>query len=736
MPPVSDPSLSRRDFLFYGGGVLAGITLGGLGRRRLARADERAAAWHGRGVESWATSVCRECPAACGIRVRLIDEAPVKLEGNPLCPLSRGRLCAKGQAALESYYDPDRLLGPARRVGKRGEGQWERITWEEAVAVLASRLREARGRDLALALAAEEQGPLADAWTRFWAAAGARVAWMPAATASRLGPAFRALTGASANPLFDLEHASYVLSFGAPLAEDWLSGVWAQRSYGRFRRGSSTRGRLVQIEARRSLTARKADEWLAVHSERQAVLAYGMAYVLLRENRVDRAFLDELGGDLAAFEREVIAHYTPDDVASATGVPVVTVLRLARELAASPKPLVAVAADASRSLVDAVFALNAIVGAFDRPGGIVSSPRSPSPESEDATAALRDVAAHRFRPTLLAFRDASALRSLGSPRDLGTALRPTDLVVSFSPFLDEAAAIADLLMPMHTALESWHATLPAEAAALEAVAIAKPAVKPLLSTRDAAGILKDVAAAAGEPLSAACVWASSEDLARAELARLWGLRRGTPYSDPYETEWVRQLEKGGWWVAPAPSSSDFAAAVIQAGGWVDPSVVPGQIRESLGGHGGLSFASPASALARAAADRPPDRVRREEFPLLLVPFTPALLSDRGSPNQPVLFELLGQPEGAPWHAWVELGPETARALSIEAGTRVRIASPQGEVEAVAVLVENMPADTVALSFVPAVPAGGRWARSVAGDARSLGIQEAAGSRLAVRLTRA
>jgi len=592
------------------------------------------------------------------------------------------------------------------------------------------------GHDPGLAVAVEEQGSLADAWRRFWTAAGAHVASTPAATASRLGPAFRALTGASADPLFDLEHATYVLSFGAPLAEDWLSGVWTQRSYGRFRRGSVTRGRLVQVEARRSLTARKADEWLAVHDGRQAVLAYGMAYVLLRENRVNRAFLDELGGDLAAFEREVIAHYTPDDVASATGVPVVTVLRLARELAGSPKALAVVAADADRSLVDAVFALNALIGAFDRAGGIVSAPRNPSTESEDATAALRDVAAGRARPTLLAFRDASALRALGSPRDLGAALRPTDLVVSFSPFLDEAATIADLLLPTHTALESWHATLPAEAAPLETVAIAKPAVKARLATRDAASALKDVAAAAGDPLAAACEWTSSEDLVNAELARLWGLRRGAPYGDPYETEWVRQLERGGWWVAPASSTGAFAAAVIQAGGWVDPFVASGQVRESLRGRGGLSFASPASAFAKAAKDRPAARVGGEEFPLLLVAFTPALVSDRGSPNQPALFELLGQPEGAPWQAWVELSPETARALSIEAGERVRIASPQGAVEAVAVLVEKMPAETVALAFVPAVPGGGRWARSIEADARSLGGHEAPGSRLAVRLTRA
>jgi anaerobic selenocysteine-containing dehydrogenase len=734
---MSDEALSRRDFLLYGGGALAGITLGELGRRQLARADERAAGWRGGGVESWATSVCRECPAACGIRVRLMDGAPVKLEGNPRCPVSRGRLCAKGQASLESYFDPDRLRGPARRVGKRGDGKWEPITWDEAAALLASRLRDAGGgRQPVLAVAAEEEGPLADAWTRFWRAAGARVVWTRAATAARLGPAFRSLTGVSADPLFDLEHASYVLSFGAPVVEDWLSEVWTQRSYGRFRRGSGARGRLVQIEPRRSMTARKADEWLAVHSDRQAVLAYGIAFVLLRENRVNRAFLDELGGDLAAFEREVAANYTPDDVASVTGVPVVTVLRLARELAGSARPLAVVAADAGRPLVEAVFALNALIGAFDRAGGVACAPRGPAADVEDATATLRDVAAGRIRPAILALRDASALRALASPRNLEGALRPTDLVVSFSPFLDEAAAIADLLMPTHTALESWHATLPAQAVALEAVAIARPAVKPLLSTKDLVSLLKEVAVGAGEPLAGACGWTASDDVVRGELERLWGLRRGAPYADPHETEWVRQLEKGGWWVAPAPSPEAFAAAVAEAGGWADPYLAPGRVRESLRARPGLRFSSPAVALAKAAAGRPSARVGAAEYPLLLVPFKPALVTDRGSPNQPALYELLGQPDGAPWKAWAELSPETARALAVEAGAGIRIVSPGGAVEAVAVLVEKMPAEAVALAFVPAVPGSGRWARRIAPDVRLLADDDALDRGLMVRVTRA
>src|SRR5207247_1739920 len=157
---------------------------------------------------------------------------------------------------------------------------------------------------------------------------------------------------------------------------DWLSPVWAQRSYGRFRRGvGRPRGRLVQVDGRRSMTARKADEWLPVLPERQASLAYGIASVLFREDRVDRSALAALGGNVADFESEVAARYTPDNVAVASGVPVVTLLRLARELAATSQPLVVVAADAAPALVDAVFALNALIGALDRPGGVLEAPK-------------------------------------------------------------------------------------------------------------------------------------------------------------------------------------------------------------------------------------------------------------------------------------------------------------------------------------------------------------------------
>ncbi len=722
--------LTRRDFLLYGGAAVAGVTLGELGRRALARVDERAAAWHGDAPERWVSSVCRACPAACGVRVRLVNDVPVKLEGNPLCPISRGRLCAKGQAALESYFDPDRLTGPARRTGTGRDSEWKRIEWDTAVALLASRLRPASGRGGILAIAAEEHGPLADAWTHFWKTTGARLLWTPAATAPRLREAFSSLTGVDADPLFDLEHATYVLSFGAPITENWLSCVWTQRSFGRLRRGSpQARGRLVQIDARRSMTARKADEWLAVPADRQAALAYGLAAVLLREGRTTRAAFGASSGNISEFEREVVARYVADDVAMVTGVPVVTVLRLARDLVASPRPLVTVATDADPALIEAVMSLNALVGALDRPGGMFAAvqPRATS-EPDQALASEQDLRSAR----VVALRDASALRSLSTPAALFETVERAEFVVSFSPYLDEAAQAADLLMPLHTPLEDWHAVVPPAAIRGEQIALSRPAAAARLDTRDPGALLKMLANAAGGDLAAACSWNTSEDLVSAEIARLGHERRGTPYASSYETEWVGQLEHGGWWIQSAAPDA-FATAVLDAGGWLDPAFEPGRIVTTLEARGGPSLSLPATS---ASPKDGGEAARQDDFPLRATVFTPAVIDLVGGQNQPSLFELLGQPDGQPWRVWVEMSPDTAHSLNIQHQTWVRVSSHYGSIEGVAVLTDGAAPDCVAIAHVPFIPGGGRWARRSESDVRQLWPRgRAAIGTVPVRLTR-
>jgi anaerobic selenocysteine-containing dehydrogenase len=722
---------SRRDFLSYGGATIAGITLGETGRRWLARVDERSAGWRDRGVETWATSVCRECPSGCGLRVRLVDEVPVKIEGNTLCPIARGRLCAKGQAAIESYFDPDRVVGPAKRSA-RGSSRWDRLPWKDAVALTAARIKSAAGTaDGIVAIAAAERGPDTEVWTRFWRSAGARIAWTPLATADRLRPGLTHLTGANANPIFDVEHASYVLSFGAPLAEDWLSGVWAQRSFGRLRRGSgSSRGRLVQIDSRRSPTARKADEWFAVPPDRQTALAYGIASVLFRENRIDRDRFAPIAGNIASFEHQLVTHYTPDNVSLETGVPVVAILRLARELIATPRPLVIVDAGAGAGLADAVFSLNVLVGAIDRPGGLFGKPADPAPEREDATSVLRAIADGRLRPSVLVFADSSALRVLGGPGRLETLADRVPFVISCSPYADEAASIADVILPTDLPLESWQAIVPAEALGIDVVPASKPAVARRLDTRDKGGLLRALAAALGGAVEQACDWQSSEELVRKELKRLAALRRGTPYVTTYETEWMQQLESGGWWASAADSDAAFTDRVLAAGGWVDPYFDAHQLSEALRSGRGLTFPLPEALAPVQSVPRAP-----AAFPITVAAFQPSVVTMLGNPNQPSLFELLGQPDSVPWSVWVELGSEEAARLGIPDRARVRLTSAHDTVDAVVVHIEGMPAGTAALSVVPGAQTSGRWARLIGKDARRLWGTESAAGVCAVRIAR-
>ena len=86
-------------------------------------------------------SVCMMCPASCGILGYLEYGKVIHIGGNPLDPNSRGRICAKGIAGLNHLYNPDRIPTPLMRVGKRGEGKWKQISWDEALNEIASRLK-------------------------------------------------------------------------------------------------------------------------------------------------------------------------------------------------------------------------------------------------------------------------------------------------------------------------------------------------------------------------------------------------------------------------------------------------------------------------------------------------------------------------------------------------------------------------------------------------------------------
>src|SRR3990170_6279642 len=143
---MRDVKGTRRQFLrMAGGGTPAAAVAGGIGAANASASDRGAdvSRTTGRKLESIPTT-CQLCQARCGLLAFVHDGRLVKLEGNPEHPNNKGRVCAKGQAAVNLVYNPDRLLYPMKRAGARGEGKWERISWGEALDEIASKLKALR----------------------------------------------------------------------------------------------------------------------------------------------------------------------------------------------------------------------------------------------------------------------------------------------------------------------------------------------------------------------------------------------------------------------------------------------------------------------------------------------------------------------------------------------------------------------------------------------------------------
>ncbi|MGH7753989.1 MAG: molybdopterin-dependent oxidoreductase, partial [Gemmatimonadales bacterium] len=212
--------MNRRRFL-----KVLGVTTGGAAAVSACGADEPAKLIpylvapeeQVPGVATYYASTCRECPAGCGLHVKVREGRAIKLEGNPDSPVNRGRLCAMGQAALQGLYNPDRLTSP---MARRADGTFEAITWDDAIGRLAQGLSQARSRAGAVVFVTGQEsgsfGALVDEWVR--QLNGRRLPFEPFAYEA-LRDGNRIAFGTSAIPAYDFGAARFVLSFGADFQE-------------------------------------------------------------------------------------------------------------------------------------------------------------------------------------------------------------------------------------------------------------------------------------------------------------------------------------------------------------------------------------------------------------------------------------------------------------------------------------------------------------------------------------
>jgi anaerobic selenocysteine-containing dehydrogenase len=621
-----------------------------------------------KGETSYATSTCTLCPGGCGISVRKVDERVVKIEGLKGHPVNNGGVCILGASGTQMLYGPTRVRAPLKKI----DGAWREISWNQAVSEIASTLKELRGKGEPQSVAwvsDTDRGTTAELCRRFLTVYGSpnfiRTPSMQDAheMALYLTQGNRAMAG------FDVGEATYVLSFGSGLIEGWGSPPYMFRAKGAMQEKG---GRLSQVEARLSKTAAKADQWLPVKPGTEGALALGMIHVILKEGLYRKGFVEDKAGGLDAIRKLAGDAYAPEAVSKTTGIEAKTVVDVAKAFAGAKKPLAICGRGAGRvpghvQEYLAVHYLNALVGSINTPGGVIAVPepdyiRWPEPEMDAVAskgmqqpridgAGTKSFPLTRYLlnrlPEALSAGAASPVQalfvssanpaySLVDTQRVVNAFKKIPLIVSFSSYMDETAAMAHYVLPSPVYLERFEDVPGALGFPKPIIGLAKPVVKPLFNTQPTGDVVIRLAKAVGGTVAGAFKWESYEACLKQTLGNTW-----------------EPLRKNGF--------------------WVDAKFAPGPF-ETKSKKFEFTNADLAKLPAYAVLKAPGDEA---SYPLTLVPYDSMRLTAGTIGSPPFLVKSVEATVLFKNDVQVEVNPATAKELGLADGADAVLSTPKG-----------------------------------------------------------
>ncbi len=297
----------------------------------------------GTGEATEVATLCEMCVNKCAAVARVEDGVVTKLNPNPMFPKSKNMLCPRGNAGIQALYDPDRLKSPMIRIGKKGEGKFKKVTWEEAYnAILngtdkfpgmAKILDEEKDNRSSFLFCAGE-GMAEHTFKTFYSAFGSSN-WLNHASIclQTVSSAYGVTLGAY--PQADLDNAEYIIMAGANRAE----AIVTPDTMDAFKRTKGRGAKLICVDPRFTNTAAKSDKWLAINPGTDLAFVLALTYVVLNEELYNKKYVEENFNGFEEYKSHVLSSkYTPEWAEKITAIKAKDIYSVAREfMAHAPK---------------------------------------------------------------------------------------------------------------------------------------------------------------------------------------------------------------------------------------------------------------------------------------------------------------------------------------------------------------------------------------------------------------
>ena len=535
--------ITRRNFLKLSGAAASAFAVGQFIPPPVARAARAVGSLDANG-SGYISTMCEMCVWRCGVRAKVVEERVVKLEGNSEHPHSHGRLCARGQSGLMNTYDPDRVLTPLIRVGKRGEGKFRPAPWTEALDLVAENMLKIKNT----------YGPEAMVFS---------------STHNLSQPQFENLLYGFGSPNYGTQRS---LCFNAMIVANLITYGMEEpaRDYGQLQyliltgrnlteaistsettdlMDAISRGaKVVYIDPRFTKTAAKASEWCPIRPGTDLAFHLALINVIIAEKLYNQSFIEQytLGFDQLA---SAVAGYTPEWAASLTGGDAEVIRRIGREFASAAPYALAHNGWRTSNFINsfpterAITILNALVGNWGvtmfpsggEGGGGLGSPPQPAYPRVSAQrldgvpwkypfVPLKIGVFQQLRDSIVEGQPYEAhgwfisrqnpVLSLPDRQKTLEAFSKMDFIVTVDILMNDTGWFSDVVLPEASYLERFDPLVPLG----ERIFIRQPVIEPQGDARSALWIYKELGNRLG--LGDFFQYTDEEDYLRQQLAPL------------------------------------------------------------------------------------------------------------------------------------------------------------------------------------------------------------------------